>query len=143
MYYDLKQVLDLHRFYAANPNGIAMQVYATAMVYAAARVAQAKIASAVKLNPEQISTEKFIPRLAKASAGHAEYLCGVETVVEFNPEKQLRLPGHKDYPKYFVRLGDILRQVRSPKRRKRRLCKSRGKWKSITKVSGGAKFKRG
>lgn len=141
MFFDLKEVMGLNRFYSANPNAVAMQVYATTMVYAAARMSQAKIADDVKIAPEEISTAKFIPRVAKASADHAEYLCGVETVVEMNPSVSLKLPGPDDYPKLFVPLGEILRVRRNAKRRKRRYCESRKTWKSITHVPGGSKFK--
>ncbi|MBI3296703.1 MAG: IS4 family transposase [Elusimicrobia bacterium] len=41
VFFDLKETLDLGRFYTANPNGVAMQLYATAMVYNAFRVADA------------------------------------------------------------------------------------------------------
>lgn len=41
MFFDLKEVMGLNRFYSANPNAVAMQVYATTMVYAAARMSQA------------------------------------------------------------------------------------------------------
>jgi hypothetical protein len=104
-------------------------------------MSQAKIADEVKIAPEEISTAKFIPRVAKASADHAEYLCGVETVVEMNPNVSLKLPGPDDYPKLYVPLSEILRVRRSDQRRKRRYCDSRRKWKSITHVRGGAKFK--
>jgi hypothetical protein len=141
MFFDLKEVMGLNRFYSANPNAVAMQVYATTMVYAAARMSQAQIADEVAIPPEEISTAKFIPRVAKASADHAEYLCGVETVVEMNPNVSLKLPGPDDYPKLFVPLAEILRVRRGEKRRKRRYCESRKTWKSITQVPGGAKFK--
>src|SRR5207249_194647 len=40
MFFDLKEVLNLNRLYAANPNAVAMQAYAAAIVYNALRVAQ-------------------------------------------------------------------------------------------------------
>jgi len=43
MYFDLKEVLNLNRMYAANPNAVGMQVYAGAIVYAAMRAAQAQV----------------------------------------------------------------------------------------------------
>lgn len=44
VFFDLKTTLKLGRFYTANPNGVAMQLYATAMLYNAFRVAQGRIA---------------------------------------------------------------------------------------------------
>ncbi len=44
LFFDLKEVLDLHHFYLASPRGVAQQVYAAAVVYAAMRAAQARLA---------------------------------------------------------------------------------------------------
>jgi hypothetical protein len=52
LFYDLKVVLNLKRFYAANPNAVAMQVYAAVMVHAAFRFAQGKIAADAEIPPE-------------------------------------------------------------------------------------------
>ncbi len=35
LFFDLKEVLNLHRFYTSSPNGVAMQVYAAALVHTA------------------------------------------------------------------------------------------------------------
>ena len=66
MFYDLKEVLNLNRLYAANPNAVAMQVYAAAIVDNALRVAQSEGAAQVGVPPEEISPAKFFPRLAVA-----------------------------------------------------------------------------
>ena len=50
--FDLKEVLNLHRFYTGSPNGAAMQVYAAALVHTAFRVAQGHIAQASGTQPE-------------------------------------------------------------------------------------------
>ena len=60
MYFDLKEVLNLNRIYAANPNAVAMQVYAAGLVYNAMRVAQAD-AAAVAACPVSTSPAKFSP----------------------------------------------------------------------------------
>jgi len=52
LFFELKEVLNLHCFYAANPNAVAMQVYATAIVHTAFRVAQARIAQDHQVPPE-------------------------------------------------------------------------------------------
>ena len=62
-------LLHLHRFYTTSPNGVAMQVYAAALVHTAFRVAQGHIAQAVGIAPEEMSPAKFFPRLAMASSG--------------------------------------------------------------------------
>ena len=44
----------LNRLYAANPNAVAMQVYAAAIVYNAMRVAQSEAAAQLDLPPEEL-----------------------------------------------------------------------------------------
>ena len=65
MYFDLKEVLNLNRIYAANPNAVAMQVYAAGIVYNALRVAQEEVAAPRGL-PEEISPAKFFPKMVAA-----------------------------------------------------------------------------
>ena len=67
--FDLKEVLNLHRFYTGSPNGVAMQVYAAALVHTAFRVAQGHIAQAIGTPPEEISPARFFPRMAAAAIG--------------------------------------------------------------------------
>ncbi|MGQ9592227.1 MAG: transposase, partial [Planctomycetota bacterium] len=43
LFYDLEEVRNPKKFYAANPNAVAMQVYAAAIVHTAFRIAQADI----------------------------------------------------------------------------------------------------
>jgi Transposase DDE domain len=69
VFFDLKEVLHLHRFSTSSPNGVAMQVYAAALVHTALRVAQGHIAQASGIEPEEIAPAKFFPRLAAASIG--------------------------------------------------------------------------
>jgi hypothetical protein len=66
MFFDLKEVLNLNRLYAANPNAVAMQVYAAAIVYNAMRVAQSEGAAQVGVPSRKISPAKFFPKLAVA-----------------------------------------------------------------------------
>jgi len=44
LFYDLKIVLRIEKFYAANPNAVAMQVFAAAIVHTAFRIAQGNLA---------------------------------------------------------------------------------------------------
>jgi Transposase DDE domain len=67
MFFDLKEVLNLNRLYAANPNAVAMQVYAAAIVYNALRVAQSDGAAQVDWEPERLSPAKFFPKVATAT----------------------------------------------------------------------------
>jgi hypothetical protein len=140
VFYDLKEVLGLQRFYAANPNAVAQQVYAAAMVHNAFRIAQARIAKQCGVAPEAISTAKLFPKLAEASANHA----GAEemrlAMRRLNPGVRLREPAIIDLSFGRTTLGAILLRKRSDNRRVRRFCKARRRWKSLAHVRGGPKL---
>lgn len=61
LFFDLKEVLNLHRFYTHSPNDVAMHVYAVALVHTAFRVAQGQIAHAINVAPGTLSPAKFSP----------------------------------------------------------------------------------
>ena len=61
LFFDLNEVLNLHRFSTSSPNGVAMQVYAAALVHTALRVAQGHNAQTIGIEPEEISPAKFFP----------------------------------------------------------------------------------
>ena len=136
LFYDLKAVLNLKKFYAANPNAVAMQVYAAAMVHVAFRIAQAKVAEQVELPPEELSPKKLFPHLALASIKLLEGEWWIEEVRKANPGVDLRKPSMKKTPDTIVSLKRIRVQRRSPVRRKRGYSPERRKWKSVTKVDG-------
>jgi hypothetical protein len=125
MFFDLKEVLNLHRFYAANADAVAMQVYAAAIVYVAMRTAQARIARAVKIPPERISPAKLFPRVAAAAASLTWMKLAFRRTQEFNPGVKLREPPWTRLPEHRVPLSSILVEPRKGKRRKRRYCAAR------------------
>ncbi len=137
LFYDLKEVLNLKKFYAANPNAVAMQVYAAAIVHVAFRIAQAKVAEQVDLPPEELSPKKLFPHLALASIKLLEGEWWIEEVQKANPGVDLRKPSMKRTPDTIVSLKRIRVQHRSSVRRKRGYSAERRKWKSVTKVDGG------
>lgn len=137
MFYDLKEVLNLHCFYAGNPNAVAMQVYAAAMVYAALRVAQGRAAVKAGVAPEAISTEKFFPKAAAASFAWTIIQITLRAIQEANPGQRLRLPDWRRHRFASVALDVVLLEKRSEHRRKRRFCLSRTRWKSFAHVPGG------
>jgi len=141
MFYDLKVVLDLHRFYAANPNAVGMQVYAAFLVYAAMRIGQAMAARQVQVEPEEISTQKFFPRMASASFKLSIVQDAFCQMHIFNPGKKLLDPSDEHLGKHYKWLSTTLEEVRveerNEHRRKRRFCKGRKKWKSFKHVPGG------
>lgn len=137
MFLDMKKTLKLHGIYATHPNLVAQQVYATAMVYNAFRVAQAHIAARAKVLPEQLSSEKLFPILALCSHEWAISQRVAIGYAEANPGVQLKEPDWRKMSFAFVELGEILLQRRSPHRRRRRRCESRERWKSFAHVPGG------
>jgi hypothetical protein len=125
MFFDLKEVLNLHRFYAANANAVAMQVYAAAIVYVAMRTAQARIARAVHIPPERLSPAKLFPRVAAAAASLTWMKLAFRRTQQFNPSVKLREPPWTELPEHRVPLASILVEPRKGKRRKRRYCRAR------------------
>jgi len=140
VFFDLKETLHLHRFYTANPNGVAMQLYATSMVYNAFRVAQGRIAQQHGIAPEDISPAKLFPKLAEASsnmAGAEQALLGVHRL---NPGVELRKPKLVDLPLGRTTLQAILVKKRVGHRRRKYFVRGRKRWKSLAHVSGGQKL---
>jgi len=125
MFYDLKEVLNLHRFYAANANAVAMQVYASAIVYVALRTAQARIGRAVKIPPERISPAKLFPRVAAATGAIVHMKIAFRRTQEWNRHVKLREPQWSKLPEYRVPLASLLVEPRNGKRRQRRYCAAR------------------
>jgi hypothetical protein len=125
LFFDLKEVLNLNRFYAANRNAVAMQVYACAIVHTALRVAQGRIATQARIEPETLSVPKLFPKVAAASACLATAEIVFKATVDANPGITLVKPDWGDLPFASTRLGEILIEKRGPLRRKRRFCEAR------------------
>ena len=137
MFLDLKETMDLHGLYASHPNIVAQQVYASALVHVAFRVAQAKIAQKAGVLPEQLSPAKLFPKLAQAANDYCVCRIRDEKIRQMNPGIEIRFPSMRAMPFAYTRLGRILLEKRSPHRRRRRFCQSRRRWKSFAHVTGG------
>ena len=139
MFFDLKAVLNLNHFYAANPNAIAMQVFASAIVYNAFRVTQGRIAMKHGLAPELISPAKLYPKLAAASNALAQSEVMWERTLEANPGIKLNKPDYRKRPFAVTTLGAILadkrKKIHSVARRRPLSI-----WLSWKKVPGGEKL---
>lgn len=131
LFYDLKEVLDLHAFYGANFHAVAMQVYATAIVHTAMRAAQSRIAHAVGRKPEDLSPAKLYPKVAAASSALTTAEITFDATQTLNPEVRLRKPDWRKMPFASTPLESILVETRSGKRKVRRFCPSRGKWRTL------------
>jgi len=140
LFFDLKEVLNLNRVYAGNPNAIAMQVYAAGCVYNALRVAQAEVAEAAGLAPEAISPAKFFPKMAAACHCAALFEVWFRDTQAANRGRQLRKPPLHERRFTQVRLDAILVEPRKLPRRTRRFCAARKRWKSLAHVRGGRKL---
>jgi hypothetical protein len=135
MFYDLKEVLNLHRFYAANVNAVAMQVYAAALVYVALRVAQTQIAADKSIAPERLSVPKLFPRVAVASHDLAIGELTFLATQAANPHVELRPPDWDAMDFAWVLLASVVVEPRSDKRRKRRYCAARRRHASLHKFT--------
>jgi len=140
LFFDLKEVLDLHHFYLASPRGVAQQVYAAAVVYAAMRAAQARLAEMHGLTPEQLSPAKLFPRVARVSIAIVDAELTFAATQRANPEVVLTKPDWAELPPTQVALATLLIERRRGKRRKRRYCAGRRQWKSFTHLPGARKF---
>ncbi len=134
LFFDLKEVLNLHGFYAANSNAVAMQVYACAIVHTAMRAAQARIAGEVGVEPEDLSPQKLFPKIAAASSCLSTAEITFEATRRANPGVRLSKPDWHDMPFAKVPLRSILREERRGRRRKRRYCDSRRKCRSLPRT---------
>lgn len=137
LFLDLKKTLKLHGLYASHPNLVAQQLYATAIVYNAFRVAQARLASQAEVLPEQLSSEKLFPLLARSSNEWAVANRTMIGVREANPSLQLRDPDWNKMEFASLRLANILLQHRKSSRRKFPGRSANGRWKSFPQIRGG------
>jgi hypothetical protein len=136
LFFDLQEVLNLHRFYLTSPNGVAMQVYAATMVHTAFRVAQGRVAAAAGIAPEEISPAKFFPRLAVASIGLTWAELAFCAIQQANPGLALQRPNWQDCAFAWTTLTAIRVEPRKGRRKKRRFCQSRKHWKSFAHIPG-------
>ena len=138
-FFDLKEVLNLNRLYAANPNAVAMQVYAAAIVYNALRVAQSDGAAQVGWEPERLSPAKFYPKVATATYMYLNRQQWEREIRTRYRHLHLCLVGGR---RRWVRAAPEPVQVehRVDYRRTRRFCPARRHWKSFAHVRGGRRF---
>jgi len=140
LFFDLKEVLNLHRFYTSSPHGVAMQVYAAALVHTAFRVAQGHVAETLGTTPETISPAKFFPRLAAASIGLVWSELAFISIQQANPGVRLHKPDWHKCAFAWTTLEHIQVETRTGRRRKRRFCQSRKHWKSFAHIPGGKRL---
>jgi hypothetical protein len=140
----LKDTLDLNHLFNASPSAISGQVYATALVYDALRLAQAEIAQKVDVEPERLSPEKLFPRILEnmvkltwAEEGAEKYYWKVKAQNPEAPPPDLHL---ERLPAFKLSLQGITLEKRNGHRRKRRFCKGRRQFTSYSKIPGAKKY---
>jgi hypothetical protein len=134
LFYDLKEVLSLRRFYAANTNAVGMQVFSAAIVHTAMRVAQGEIAEQAGIEPEAISAPKLYPKVAAASCSLAAAQYTVIVMKELNPRRRLRTPEMRELPFARASLASVLVEPRRGRRRRRRRCVARTRCRSLPRT---------
>lgn len=139
MFFDLKEVLNLNRLYAANPNAVAMQVFAAAIVYNAFRVAQSEAAAQVGRPPEDISPAKFFPKIAVASFLYLYAQDWEQHWRRHHPHGHPLIRWRR-HPWARTALPLVEVEHRDEARRHRRFCPARRQWKSLRCVRGGRRF---
>jgi hypothetical protein len=138
LFFDLKEVLNLHRFYAANANAVAMQIYAAAIVHTACRVCQSIIARDHGITPEEISPAKLYPKLAAASNDVA--ITGVYHIQLEEMHGHLERPDMKVFRFSTTTLDAILVEKRKGRRRMIHFHPERRHWKSLVQINGFKKL---
>lgn len=141
IFFDLKEVLNLHCLYASHPCLVSQQIYSAVIVHTAFKIAQARIATKAKVLPEQISSPKLFPKLAQAANDYCVLHWSQIETRGLNPGVKIKFPDFRRYPSSYTHLRSILVQHRSSIRRKRKFPASvRQSWKSFVHVRGGRSF---
>ncbi len=121
LFSDLKEVLHLHRLYAANVNAVATQVFAAVILHTALRISQGIAARDAKIEPEEISTKKFFPMAATASANLIGWQFAYLSVAAINPGLEIKEPAWSRMAVAYTTLDEVRVEERlSPKGRSRR-----------------------
>jgi hypothetical protein len=140
LFFDLKEVVHLHRFSTSSPNGVAMQVDAAALGPTALRVAPGHSAQASGIEPDEIAVAKCFPRVAAASIGLTWAELAFLEMQQANPGIALSKPDWRLCDFAWTTLERMQVEPRNGRRRKRRFCQSRKQWTSFTHIPGGKKL---
>jgi hypothetical protein len=142
----LKDTLNLNHLFNASPAAVGGQVFATAILYNALRLAQSQIAKKVGVEPERISPEKLFPRLTEKIVELTLVEDGAERyhlkILQENPRAvhpELHL---ERAPMFKLSLQGITLEPRLGERRRRRYCKGRKRATSYDKIPGAKKYVR-
>lgn len=149
MFLTMKSTLHLERLYNSTPAAVGQQLYATALLYNALRLAQLQLAERLAVEPERLSPEKLFPRLMQRLEQRTWIEAGViwhETLMRrenpsiprYDPEALARSLDH--HPRLRLDVHDILLEKRKEVRKRRRYCEGRHMHTSFAKLSGGKRY---
>jgi hypothetical protein len=149
MFLTMKATLHLNRLYNSTPAAVGQQVYATALLYNALRLAQAELAQRLGVVPERLSPEKLFPRLMQRLEQRTWIEVGVvwweaerratePTLRPYDPDALARALAH--HPRLRLTVADLLCEPRTAKRKKRRFCAGRRRCTSFAKLHGGKRY---
>lgn len=149
LFLTMKATLHLGRLYNTTPAAVGQQVYATALLYNALRLAQAELAHRVEVPPERLSPERLFPRLMErleqrtwievgALLRDAELRALDPTLPPYDPEALAAALAH--HPRLRLVVADVLCEPRRGKRKKRRFCAGRHRFTTFAKLPGGKKY---
>jgi hypothetical protein len=149
MFLTMKATLHLRHLYNCTPAAVAQQVYATALLYNALRLAQAELAQRLALAPERLSPEKLFPRLMErleqrtwievGAVLRDEQLRALDpTLPPYDPQALAAAVAR--HPKLRLVVADLLCELRRGKRKKRRFCAGRHRHTTFAKLPGGKRY---
>ena len=147
MYLAMKDLLDLNSLFNCFPAAVGQQVYATAILYNALRLAQSKIAFHSKIPPANLSEQRLFPVLIQNFIKATYMQAGVvlqhkkmakifPALTDYDPLDGLNF----EHPMLQIRAEEFLVEKRSPVRRKRRFCKGRRGHTAFGKMPGTKKY---
>jgi hypothetical protein len=140
MYLAMKDVLDLNRLYNCSPAAVGQQVYATAILYNALRLAQSKVGQFARICPARLSEQRLFPVLIGNFIKMTYMQLGADRLfaqIQAMHTVPLKRPDILyDHPTLAIRAADFLVETRSNKRRKRRFCVGRKGHTAFGKIPG-------
>lgn len=149
MFLTMKSTLHLERLYNSTPAAVGQQLYATALLYNALRLAQLQLSQKLQVEPERLSPEKLFPRLMQRLEQRTWIEAGViwheallrrenPSLPRYDPEALARSLDHN--PQLRLDVHDVLLEKRAEKRKRRRYCEGRHMHTSFAKLSGGKRY---
>lgn len=149
MFLTMKDTLHLRRLYNCTPAAVSQQVYATALLYNALRLAQLELAERLQLAPEALSPERLFPqlleRLEQRTWAEVGALLRDEQLRAHDPSlppfDPVALAAALDrHPRWQLEVATLLVTPRKGRRKRPRFCAARARHTSYAKLRGGKRY---